>query len=328
MVSSNRQIKVGLYVDSQNLGSDQRERQSVITQTLAEWPRNLLAPDLISLYVDGDTNIWQSIWENIVNEFRDSLPAMATVNLPDPKIKPAHQYSHNPSKNAGDITLVLDALDDVHQGMVDFVAVLSNDSDFAGLLYKLQEVQGRDSTGRFGTHGRGTSPFLLITHGNSGRSNQLDNLPATNLHKLSNDQKRDAAITSLSSSQVQSLDRAAGSASVDSGDAVADQISNRISDEPTPLQMAAEVALKMYKTTFNGIEAYNIIKGRWPEHPELSYDVEIAPDRYSISAWFFERIWEPVMQDYGVTVDKEASPRLYTMLHEGRTQLQKFAVSG
>ena len=309
MVSANKQKKVGFYLDTENLGRNIPEKQETIIQALTDWPRDLEVPVLVTLYVTEDTNLWKSAWEKIVGDFQDSLPGMATVNLPEPVTKPAHRYSHNPNKNAADITIVLDALDDIHQNHTDFAVIFSNDSDFAGLLYKLQEVQQRDAE-RF-SHSYGNSPFLLITHANSGRSQQLDIL-GRNVRTLSVPTQKEPVVS-----------RSIPSGALDQDITVEDTTTiDVVENSATPERMAAEVAEKMYKTTFNGIEACNIIKERWPNDPELIYDAAIAPDRYSISAWFFEKIWEPVMQQHGVTIDMDASPRLYTMPHEARRQLR------
>ena len=314
MVSTNNKIKAGFYLDTENLGGNIPEKQPIIAQALTRWPRILLI-ESIALYVIEDINLWKSAWEKIVDDLQSSLPGMATMNLPEAVTKPAHHYSRNPNKNAADITIVLDALDDIHQGHTDFAVILSNDSDFAGLLFKLREVQQRDSTGRFSNNIYGNSPFLLITHANSGRSQQLD-LLGPNVLKLpvATQQETVASISMAPVATVQSIT----AESVTVG-----QVPEAVDNETTPVQMAAEVANTMYKNTFNGIEAFNIIKARWPEHPELNYDVQFDNDRYEISRWFYERIWEPVMQERGVSVDLETRPRLYNMPNEARERLRE-----
>lgn len=322
MVSTNKQMKVGFYLDTENLGGNIPEKQSTILEALQGWPRNLPPPTLIALYVTEDTDVWKSAWETVVRDFQDSLPGMATVNLPEPVYKPAHQYSRNPDKNAADITLVLDALDDVHQMHTDFAVILSNDSDFAGLLFKLREVQQRAADGRFSSHSYGNSPFLLITHANSGRSQQLDILETNVLRLTATTQQHSmttSPITSRTPEQSNNVNVSEGYSSSRGGSY--DQTAEAWNSGPTPEQMAGEVALKMNKTMFNGIEAYIIIKERWPNHPEMKYDAELQPHRYEISRWFSEKIWEPVMQEYGVEVDVNATPRRYTMPYEVKRRL-------
>ena len=84
----------------------------------------------------------------------------------------------------------------------------------------------------------------------------------------------------------------------------------------------------MNKTMFNGIEAYIIIKERWPDHPDMRLNAELSKDRYDIGKWFFEKIWEPVMQEYGVEVDVDVSPRRYTMPYDVQMRLGYLSGSG
>ena len=327
MVSTGKQVKVGFYLDTENLGGTIPEKQSTILAALREWPRNLPPPTLIALYVTEDTDVWRSAWETVIREFQDALPGMATVNLPEPVYNQAHQYSHNPAKNAADITLVLDALDDVHQNHTDFAVILSNDSDFAGLLFKLRAVQQRDADGRFASHSYGNSPFLLITHANSGRSRQLDILE-TNVLRLTATTQQRSMTTSLVTSRASEQSNNVTGGHDSSRGSFYDQTSETLNNGPTSEQMAGEIALKMNKMVFNGIEAYIIIKERWPDHPEMRYNAEWQSHRYEISRWFFEKIWEPVMQEYGVEVDVDASPRRYTMPHEAQMRLRYLSDSG
>ena len=312
MTSANNEIRVSLYVDTQNLGRNTNERQSIIKQTLTEWPGDLTSPDTIALYVEDDTNIWASIWQNTVRGFRESLPAIVrnAVSLPDAVIKPAHRYSHNPNKNAGDLTLVLDAFYDILQAKTDFIVILSNDSDFAALLYKLREVQ-HDNQGHIKSYKNWEVPFLLINHTNSGRSDQLNNLPSQNLFQLPTVIEPFEPTTGpgiavepdlTSDGNVDSTTQSLGIPPA------ANDYSRPLVDELTAEVLAGAIASGVGERhrhfipdtgdifVFTYQDAFNVIKARWPRTQELRLD---HPD---FSKWFYETIW-PTMEQYGATVD-------------------------
>ena len=181
MVLQNTLYRAALYADTQNWGRTVAEKASVLEQALAAWPADLPKVTLVSLYVDADQeHYWQTVVENL---FRYQAGGAFQIVPPEVEIYPVQRYSGLAKENSADIALVLDALDALLTGLADFVAVVSNDSDFVALYYKLQEIQERDPE-RFAGNPRGDAPFLLITHGNSGRSDQIDNLPGANRYHI------------------------------------------------------------------------------------------------------------------------------------------------
>ncbi len=54
-------------------------------------------------------------------------------------IVPTQQFNYTTGKNAADITLVIDAMDLMHDGMVDTFCLVSSDSDFTRLAQRLRE---------------------------------------------------------------------------------------------------------------------------------------------------------------------------------------------
>jgi len=54
-------------------------------------------------------------------------------------IKPCQQFRHIKGKNSSDLALAIDAMDMIHQRMVDAFCIVSSDSDFAWLAARLRE---------------------------------------------------------------------------------------------------------------------------------------------------------------------------------------------
>ncbi len=53
-------------------------------------------------------------------------------------VKPCHQFARSSGKNAADIEMVIDAMDMFHSESFDAFALVSSDSDFAGLASRLR----------------------------------------------------------------------------------------------------------------------------------------------------------------------------------------------
>ncbi len=342
MTSANNEIRVSLYVDTQNLGRNTNERQSIITQTLREWPGDLASPDTITLYVEDDTNIWKGIWQNTVHDFRESLPAIArnAVSLPEAVIKPAHRYSHNPNKNAGDLTLVLDAFYDILQAKTDFIVILSNDSDFAALLYKLQEVKNDDAT-RINSPDHWEVPFLLINHVNSGQSDQLNNLPSQNRFQLPTKIEPFDSAIALGGTVASDLSISGNADSATrplSTPVPANANSQSLVDEPTTEALVGAIASgvgerhRFVRDTGDNIfvftyqDTFNVIRARWPHAQELQFR---HPE---FSEWFYKKIW-PTMAQYGATVvntgfREDPQDYQYIMTAEVRRKIQELPWQG
>ena len=356
MTTPNKPITT-LYIDTQNLGPTIHERKSVFRQVLAEWPGDL-HPTRVLLYADGESHFWNTAWSEAAKEHLESVQQrvggfFAPPPVPNAEVKPAHRYSNNPDKNAADITLVLDALDDIHTGAANFVAVLSNDSDFAGLLYKLREVQERDTTGRFANHSRGYSPFLLITHANSGKTRNLEHLPPRNWLDLSGRQ-RFAPGPTMDRMPGPTMDRTSDRMPGPAMDRTSDRAPSpdleylRARSAPPPIptrpesltdyltreQIAGTVATGIgerhkvdysdyYEFTYR--DAFNVIRHRWPEAQEANFG-STAQGRSQFCQWFHGEIW-PVMEQYGAIIlnhtnDNPQSYR-YAMLDDIRQELRQ-----
>lgn len=83
----------------------------------------------------GDANV-RRIYGDFSNErlkgWRDVLQSLA--------IQPQQQFNYTTGKNAADITLVIDAMDLMHQGSLEGYCLVSSDSDFTRLALRLRET--------------------------------------------------------------------------------------------------------------------------------------------------------------------------------------------
>ena len=322
MVLQNTLYRAALYADTQNWGRTVAEKASVLEQALAAWPADLPKVTLVSLYVDADQeHYWQTVVENL---FRYQAGGAFQIVPPEVEIYPVQRYSGLAKENSADIALVLDALDALLTGLADFVAVVSNDSDFVALYYKLQEIQERDPE-RFAGNPRGDAPFLLITHGNSGRSDQIDNLPGANRYHIpfagaapppppapapaaripafpppagpAREHHRDPAPAPAPAPFAGAPRRPAPPTTLPNA-------RPSITDEIAVEQVAGGIASGIGRNhwddydgvyVFSYTDAYNVVRGRWQHSREFSYD------RAHFSRWFHEEIW-PVMERLGATV--------------------------
>ena len=313
MTSQNINGKAAIYADTQNLGNDLSQKISVIELDLDNWPDDLPDINLISVYVEAvHRDYWESRIKEVVEGKIKKIP-FPGVKPPDIVVNPVQEYAGS-QKNAADIALVLDALDDLHTKRTDFVAVVSNDSDFVALYYKLQKVQARHSD-RF-IHNRGEAPFLLITHGNSGRSGRLDNLPQQNILQLP---------TGIESFETTSDPDITPPASTTVGEQTP-------ADKPTPEVLAGAIASGIgyrhlyaadtgehYIYTYR--DAYHVIRSRYPQIPQHRLG------HSEFSKWFYQEIW-PIMKQHGATMvvtvnQNDPQDYSYRMTPEVRSELLK-----
>ena len=326
MVPAHMPDKAALYADTQNWGRTIPERVAVLEQVLAAWPDDLPKVALVSLFVDADQeDYWQSVAETLVEQ---QTGGAFQVLPPEVEIYPVQRYGDEydeddevaeATENAADIALVLDALDDLLTGRTDFVAVVSNENDFIALYYKIQEIQERDPD-RFGFLPRDDAPFLLVTHGNSGRAAPSHNLPDASRYHIPiagllppgaappeplpppSPPAREPQPTRPSASPAPyapaptvSLRRPPASSAMPAN------ARPSITDELTPEEIAGGIASGIGRNhwdeydniyVFGYTDVYNVVRGRWQYSREFSYD------RAHFSRWFYDEIW-PVMERLG-----------------------------
>ena len=142
-----------VYVDVENL-KDARHARAVIETVVRDWPESLPPLRRLHLYAPADkTGLWG---------------AWASARFPDLQVgvRGVQRFARV-SKNSADMAIVADAVADFTTGVVNHIAVVSNDSDFGALFVKIQELAFRsDQTEQ--------PPFLWINlYGGAGLSSEI-----------------------------------------------------------------------------------------------------------------------------------------------------------
>lgn len=191
-MATNSGVWAGIYIDVENLGSDEGVAKNIVRYALANWDLDLPPITSISLYGCLNRSMWEASIKGIVSELQGRRGPFAGF---EPAIQVLHKefYSRNSGKNTSDIALALDACEDMLSGKVGFVAVVSNDSDFFPLHDKANSLKESPSPNfphlRLDTR-RAGPPFLLINHpGNAGKSPTRNLIPATHLKTLPEEAK-------------------------------------------------------------------------------------------------------------------------------------------
>ncbi len=141
----------GVYVDVENLKAAENAR-TVIETVIRGWPDTLPPTRRLCLYTPADR---AGLWG-----------AWALARFPELRasVRGVQRFARG-SKNAADMAIVADAVADFATGVVNHVAVVSNDSDFGALFVKIQELAGR----------AGPPPFLWINSpGGGGLSSEIE----------------------------------------------------------------------------------------------------------------------------------------------------------
>ncbi len=133
----------GLYIDVENLQNDAPE---LVGSLINNWPSDKAPPPTkLTLYVKADmAELWNA-WTINISSSRTEV-----------EVKGIQHFTIQQSKNSADIAIALDAVTDLLHHRVNFVAVLSDDSDFISLFAKV-----RTETGEIQTR-LGRIPFLWI----------------------------------------------------------------------------------------------------------------------------------------------------------------------
>ena len=203
----------GLYVDTENLG----EKSRVFVETVIEsWPDQAPPAKRLNLYVQADrVQLWE-LW--------------AMGRFPQLAVR-VHGIQHfaERSKNTADIALAIDAIADFVAGNIQFVAVMSDDSDFISLYAKLRDLTG------------GSAPFLwMMTDRTASQASTIrDCLPNNYIHVV-----RDPLETGTTPK---------------SGDTGKRQ--------PELTEMAELIMGKIPSGSFKSSDCQPIIKNRWPKNP-------------------------------------------------------------
>ncbi len=261
-----------VYVDVENLGGA-ANAQSVIDYVITKWPEK--QPPLRLLYLSVDSaqvEVWR-IWA-------ESRWSKISV-----RVRGVQHFSRAESKNAADISITADVVDDFVTGRIAAAAVVSNDSDFGVLFAKLREMtlaKGMDST-----------PFLWITvSGGNLSPNVKMFVPKGNRWDLPN----------INIKEVDAPPPPPPRA-------------NSASNKPSEKRIANVLIRELPVGKFKVADALNIVKKRWPQHPD-------AARGDTFGNYLINEIW-PFLKQRGVKMTRTSSPRTYEI-----TEATKQGVSG
>ena len=256
-------------MDTENL---QDSARALIEAVVEEWPEETHSLTRLNLYVQADqAQLWE-MWAE--NRF-----AQLTV-----AVRGIQHFSKQPSKNAADITLAIDAATDFASGATQFVAVMSDDSDFMALYAKLKELN------------QGEIPFLwVMTDRDKTRSATIrDYFPNDHIHVLRFPAK--ASRTKTQSASPKPKSKGSGS-------------------EPERLAKMAELIIeKIPVGVFKSTQCQSIIKEGWPKDPMVKM---LGP---SFGTEFAKKLW-PMLEERGAKLKKE-KPRKYEMTEEAKRRLK------
>ena len=116
-----------LYVDTENL---QSSAKALVETIIGQWPEGTPPLSRLNLYVRADR---VSLWDTWASSHFPRL----TVT-----VRGIQHFTSPHSKNSADIAIAIDAVADFVMGTTQFVAVMSDDSDFMPLYAKLKDLGG------------------------------------------------------------------------------------------------------------------------------------------------------------------------------------------
>ena len=139
------------------------------------------------------------------------------------------QHFTERSKNAADIALAVDAIADFVTDSTQFVAVMSDDSDFISLYAKLKDLTG------------GSAPFLwIMTNRTASQASTVrEYLPNNYIHVVTDSPTNGATSKSEETGNMQ----------------------------PEPKEMAELVIEKIPPGAFKSSDCQPTIRNHWPKHP-------------------------------------------------------------
>ena len=196
---SPRPHRAGIYIDLENLGRDVQVSQNIIRYALEHWPAQYPPLSVIALYGPQRPGLWEGQVGTYARELQGSWPF--SNSEPEIRFKDTGPVGQR-DKNTSDIELALDACQDMLAGVVGFVAVLSNDSDFYTLFERTKALKDAplspEQFPSLSLSGEpGSVPFLLINHpAGSKVSQNLRLLPSTHRWELSEEAKEPPVVIS------------------------------------------------------------------------------------------------------------------------------------
>lgn len=258
-----RQVS-GIYVDIENL---QEYAQPFLRSLMTNWPADVPPLGIVYLYVRADLQLTWQMW--------------ATSQFPNLKVvvRGVQHVTRNISKNSADIALCLDAVSDFLLDKMQFIIVVSDDSDFVALFGKIYELNMEQKDGSRST------PFLwMVTDREDTRSSVLKEFSPNNFIRVFGAEPEKPTDT-FEPSEVAAplLDRSANG------------VSNHLD---TPHQIAVAIIESIPLGAFKSTDCQSIIRGRWSDHALAN----LNGPRFGIQ---FSSSILPILKEYGV---KEPNP--------------------
>jgi len=207
-----------LYIDTENL---QSSAQGLVGTIIEQWPEGTPTLSRLYLYVQADR---VSLWD----AWASSRFPLLTVT-----VRGIQHFTSLHSKNSADIAIAIDAVADLVIGTTQFVAVMSDDSDFMPLYTKLKELGGT------------AVPFLWVM------TDRTKTKASTIQDFFPNDQTHILHVPARST-------RALVAGDDDEGD-------SKLLPE-----MAETIIREIPVGSFKSVECQPIIESGWPTHPLVS----------------------------------------------------------
>ena len=207
-----------LYVDTENL---QNSAKGLVETIIGNWPEGIPHLSRLNLYVQADrVSLWD-LWAS------SQFPQLTIT------VQGIQHFTSPHSKNSADIAIAIDAVADFLTGTTQFVAVMSDDSDFIPLFARLKDLGG---TG---------APFLWVMTGRS----KTKALTVAEFFPSEHIQTLQVPPTRVRSPAMSERDRC--------GSTLWPEMANLI---------IREIPVGSFKS----VECQPIIKTRWPTHPMAS----------------------------------------------------------
>lgn len=265
-----------LYIDTENL---QGSAQTLIENIVENWPSGTPPPTRLNLYVQADrVSLWD-IWAT------GRFPQFSVT------VRGIQHFSNRQSKNSADIAIAIDAIADYVRGVAQYVAVMSDDSDFMPLYAKLKELKSN------------RVPFLwLVTDRTKTRSTTIrDYFPNDYIHVVQARRPAQSfggsAIQSNGSRRTRPVEQPVAAASDDGR------------TRTVRLTEVADLIIDQLPTgSFRSTECQRVIKSQWPGDPMA----RMSSVRFGTE--FANKIW-PILDERGVEL-LSTKPRKYGLTQE------------
>ena len=239
----------------------------MLISLLENWPSSIPRPTKVVLYVRADmVELWR-MW------------ALTYINEQAVEVNGIQHFAAQQSKNSADIAIAVEAICDLLNGLVNHVAVFSDDSDYISLFSKIRtetkEIQA--SLGRI--------PFLWILTDRTGTKtpNIRQFFPDDYLHIV-----WDSTQSSISQPHLATtaIDKPSATKSQDG--------------------LVAEATIREIEIgEFKSVDCHNIVKQQFPNHPRANQDGA------TFGEYIAKKIW-PLLDARGVQLVGD-KPRRYRM---------------